>query len=132
MSNCYFLVCMDCKSGILLGKTVEAKYSDITKSTSGFSELGTNKDHWHFNYKCAVNLQHFLMLHRGHELRVLPDTVDKLARDKGFPNTWVGENNDPDPDYDRLSFLNQDVGIPDPESEMENLPNELLERLSKF
>lgn len=132
MSNCYFLVCMDCKSGILLGKTIEAQYPDITNPSVGFSEFGANKDFWEFNYECSVNLQHFMMLHRGHELRVLPDTVDKFSTEKGFPNRWVGENNDPDPDYDRLDFLNSSVGHPNPKSEAETLACDVIEKLSKF
>jgi hypothetical protein len=40
MSDSYYLVCMECKAGIHLGKTVNTRYKDIDSDTYGFSTLG--------------------------------------------------------------------------------------------
>jgi hypothetical protein len=132
MSNSYYLVCMECKTGIHLGKTVCARYKDVNKDTYGFSSLGhTSGNSWHGTEESFADLQHFLILHRTHELRVLPDTVDVYATDLGFPHSFPCEENG-DVQYSRSVFLQSDVGYPDPKKEMQNLPDDVVEKLKKF
>lgn len=131
MSNAYYLVCMDCKSGVLLGKTTFAKFG--SENTYSFDQFGFQGDEqWVQSYNNIIDVQHFMMLHRTHELRVLPDTVDRYATDIGVPHTSPGFDDDTDPLSNRLIFLDSDVGTPDPESEANNLPNELVEKLKRF
>ena len=82
---------------------------------------------------CA-EVQHFLMLHRTHELRVLSDNVEKYAKHVGFPQTFPvhEEGEGGDFRYTREAFFNTDTGCPDPEKELENLPTELVEKLKNF
>lgn len=134
MSDTYSIVCIDCKTGVELGKTVYIQYKDIEKKSLGFNLLGysDNEKSWKPNKKECSTLQHFLILHRTHELRVLPDTVDKYASFVGVPQSFPTDNDDPDPLYNRKIFLSQDVGKPEPEQEANNLPNSVIEKLKKF
>jgi hypothetical protein len=69
-------------------------------------------------------------LHRTHELRVLPDTVEKYASDIGFPQSF--------PELDRrwpenrVNFLETDVGTPDPDREATELPPDVIKVLRSF
>ncbi len=131
MSNTYYLVCMDCKTGVLLGKVVPAQYDNI--ETYGFDQLGYQEfNKWKSSYDQLINIQKSLMIHRTHELRVLPDTVDKYATDVGIPHSFPGFDDDRDPESNRLLFLSTDVGTPNPEFETNNLSEELIEKLKKF
>lgn len=44
MSAYYYLLCLDCKTGIHLGKTVYTQYEDIDQQTLGFDQLGYSGD----------------------------------------------------------------------------------------
>jgi hypothetical protein len=132
MSDSYYLVCMECKAGIHLGKTVNTRYKDIDSDTYGFSTLGhTTENGWRGSEDSFADLQHFLMKHRTHELRVLPDTVDIYAADIGFPHSFPCSD-DSDPEYSRSAFLASDVGCPSPQAEMEKLPDSVIEKLKEF
>lgn len=133
MGIVYFLVCMDCKSGVHLGKAVHTRYKSVSNPTYGFSSIGyTYEDGWRPNQEGTEELQHFLMMHRTHELRVLSERADKYAADIGFPQSWPSEGNSFDPPNDRQTFLETSAGIPDPEKEIENLPEELIRKLKTF
>ena len=58
MSVSYYLVCMHCKSGVLLGKTIPVEY--YGNDCFGFSQM-FEADDWR-------DLQQFLVAHRLHEL----------------------------------------------------------------
>ncbi len=79
-----------------------------------------------------VNVQYFLMLHRLHELRVLPDTVDMYASVDCVPSAFPTTDDDFDPIYNRKLFLSEDVGIPDPDKEAVNISDELKSKLKEF
>ena len=72
------------------------------------------------------------MLHRNHELRVLPDTVEKYAGNLGIPQSFPDDDKTADPEYNRTAFFLRDVGRPDPENEADDLPESVIERLREF
>jgi hypothetical protein len=133
MSYDYFLVCMECKTGIHLGKTVYTKYEGVDQVTLGFDLLGSTSEHaWSPSAKNCTDLQHFLILHRTHELRVLPETVGKYASELSVPHSFPTFDDDPDPEYNRIAFLSQDPGKPDPVKEGDELPEDVIKKLRIF
>lgn len=133
VSYSYFIVCMECKTGVLLGKAVYTKYKGIENLTYGFENLGlTSEASWKPDPDGCSKLQHFLMLHRNHELRVLPDTVHKYAGDLGVPQSFPCDADDADPEYNKTTFFLSDTGKPDPEKEADELPESVIERLREF
>lgn len=132
MSYSYFIVCMECKTGVLLGKSVFTRYKNSEHVTYGFENLGcTSEDGWSPYEQGCSELQHFLMLHRNHELRVLPDTAQKYAGDLDIPQSFPCAD-DSDPEYDRTAFFLKDTGVPDPEKEADELPESVIDRLREF
>ena len=135
MSSSYFLVCMECKDGVNLGKKHNRKYPIAEKCTLGFASLDFSLDVKGqpggvlLEVEC---LDHFLMLHRTHELRVLPDLADKYSTDLGFPHSFPTLDDDGSEEYSREAFLNIDLGDVDPEEDMVNLSNDVIEKLKKF
>jgi hypothetical protein len=126
---------MDCKVGVHLGKATSVRYSESYKPTYGFDALGISRGNaWEPDANGCAELQHFLMLHRTHELRVLADNVEKFAADVGFPHSFPVHDDDEGGDisYRKSTFFNSDVGTPDPEQEIETLPEALIEKLKTF
>lgn len=131
MGVTYFLTCMQCKTGLNLGKAVKTHYDGVPKQTYGFDALGhSSQGPYTPSIPHLELLQHFLMLHRTHELRVLPDTVAKYVTDIGFPQSF--------PELDRrwpesrVNFLEIDVGTPDPEREVDELAPDVVKVLRSF
>ncbi len=117
MSITYHVSCMDCNSGIHLGKIVRTHYGEIDIEALGV--LGYERDgKWHPQEGTCMILDHFLVLHRGHELRVMPE----VAARGDFPRELIFDD-------DGEEFLHRDVGCIDPHNEVANYPAELLDRL---
>lgn len=124
---------MECKTGVLLGKPVRTQYKGIQHESYGFGGLGhTFGDGWEPREHRCSELQHFMMLHRNHELRVLPDTVEKYAGDLGIPQSFPDDDKTTDQEFNRTAFFLKDTGKPDPVKEADELPPSLIERLRKF
>lgn len=133
MASYYFLVCMECRSGINLGKAVLTRYGPNQPENYGFSGLGYFEGaKWVPELDEVVNLDHFLMLHRGHELRVLPDTVQVHVTDGAFPDSWPDMDGDVDLNHDRTRFLQQVPRKPDADAELKTLSDDVIEKLSRF
>ena len=133
MGVAYFLVCMDCKSGVHLGKAVATQYDEESQTTYGFSDIGHNSGNaWMPSASTVINISHFLMLHRGHELRVLPDSVEKYASVIGFPHGWPDSDDDLDPNHSRTIFLDTEIPRPSADEDLKNLPKNLIDKLKKF
>jgi len=69
-------------------------------------------------------IQSFLIRHRLHEVRVLPDTLEKYEKkgSDGIPKDLI--------DYDRIHpFLNIPMSEPLPVEEADMLPPDLIKRL---
>lgn len=116
-----------------LGKAVSTQYYETSQETYGFSDIGHNSGNgWIPSIPVVVNIDHFLMLHRGHELRVLPDSAAKYAENIGFPHEWPDDNDDLDPRHNRSSFLDKEIPRPDSDQDLNNLSKELVERLRRF
>lgn len=130
----YFLVCMSCKNGIQLGKSIHVKYRGMPEKTYGFSLMGTQKEGiWVPDVRCCSSLQHFLMLHRAHELRVLSEHVEKYAKHStvpySFPMLDFDEN---DGEHSRYNFFSTSPSKPDPAKEADELPEDLIAKLKQF
>ncbi|WP_152032919.1 hypothetical protein [Gallaecimonas mangrovi] len=134
MSTSYFLVCMDCKTGVLLGKTVSlGKYIGCLDNIYGFSHFSARVNgEWVFEEENILNIQQFFVIHRGHELRVLPDTVEKYVENSSFPHSWPSEDNDVDERFDRVKFFEVNVSNIDPKKETEDLPIDLINKIKRF
>jgi len=133
MSSDYFLVCIDCKKGLLLGKPIRVEYPEYDVSSYGFSSIGSLKNIKEKSYEREVceNLQHFMMLHRCHELRVLPSEANIYAVHVGIPQSFPFDDG-ADPDYNRGLFFKTNTKAPDGKSETNALPEELIEKLKSF
>ena len=135
MSISYFLVCMECKDGVSLGKKQHRKYPIAEKRTLGFASLDFSLDVKDqpdgvlLNVEC---LDRFLMLHRTHELRVLPELAAKYSTDVAFPHSFPTVDDQGSEEYSRKVFLSTDLGDVDPEEDMANLSNDVIEKLKKF
>lgn len=123
MSISYFLVCMQCKSGVLLGKAVPVTYS--AESCFGFSQLGEALG------EGFLDVQQFLMAHRLHELRVLPGNVERFASDLGVPHSFPSSG-DIDGIQEREALARRTREAPNPEGDLSNLDPDLLDKLSLF
>lgn len=133
MSSSYYFVCMECKTGILLGKSIYVEYPDYDVRSYGFSSIGTfrkDKDNSYAIETCE-ELQHFMMLHRCHELRVLPSDADRYAEHLGLPNSFPCFE-DSEPGYIRENFFRSNMKAPDGKSEADALPKELVKKLKLF
>lgn len=120
MSVSYYLVCMHCKSGVLLGKAVPVEYSDT--ECFGFSQLRGGDD--------CLDLQQFLVAHRLHELRVLPENVEKFASDIGVPHSFPG--NDDGGIEERHALAEMTREPPNPDFDLEQLDQAVVEKLKWF
>ena len=124
MSYSYFLVCMKCRTGVLLGKAVRRKYEGTEAETTGFTALFFKRGGGSFDSQILDDvecLDHFLMMHRTHELRVLPDSIEKHMKGVDFPESFPVDEDSTDPSFNRLTFLNQPVGKVDPAREADEL-----------
>lgn len=84
MGISYKLVCIDCGESFHIGKSHKLQ-SEFHKIPSyGFSNIGSLDGEFSNNHKkFLIGIQHFLILHRQHELRVLPDNTVAVQ------NTWT-------------------------------------------
>lgn len=120
MSVGYYLVCMHCKSGVLLGKAAPVEYSGA--DCFGFSQLQGRDD--------CRDLQQFLVAHRLHELRVLPGSVERFASDIGVPHSFPG--NDYDGLKERQALAEMTREPPNPDFDLEQLDPVVVEQLRLF
>jgi len=128
MSYSYYLVCLDCGTSIHLGKTISVNYEDVADSKFGFASLGCSKDvSEKFLSGAWAELQHFLMVHRGHELRVVPETVQYLNSSIEFVFPTDDDTNDPL--FNRSIFFENANSKPDPIKDADNLSNDVIRRL---
>lgn len=131
MSEGYYLVCMSCKAGVVLGKSIAIRYVDFPgHELFGFSELGGGGV-WQPSVHGCADLQQFLITHRIHELRVLPESVDMYAKNEGVPHSFP-DGDFGDPEYSRAKFYTGSVERPDPILDRARITEELIEKLSEF
>lgn len=127
MSSGYYMACVDCEIGIYLSKPISISYCAGSVNTFGFAELGGDgAQDWEPSPTGTALLQHFLMLHRGHEIRVLSQHTDRFTGEVDFPKNVYDID---ETEESELNFLRLDVGIPDPYSEPETYPESLIEKL---
>ena len=126
MSYSYFLTCLDCGRSIHLGKTIGVEYSGIEGVKTGFAMLGGNNvSGWQPSKEVVEELQHFLFVHRGHELCVVPETVNNRAPEIEF--AFPTDDETSDPLFNRSSFFAQDVTKADAEDDQ--LADDVILRL---
>lgn len=128
MSFSYYLVCVDCGTSIHLGKTVAVNYKGVADSKVGFAALGDCEDAGNDCSNGAwAELQHFLMVHRGHELRVVPETVQH--RDSSIEFVFPTDDDTNDPLFNRSTFFESGNCEPDPITDANNLSDDVIRRL---
>lgn len=132
MSSGYYLICLDCNRAVLLSKPIGIRYPGQDDMTFGFSSLTSpDSDQWQPSAEGCAELQHFMMLHRTHELRVLSEHVNKHVRGD-VPGGFPSSADDPDPDYNSKVFFGTVVDPPAPETEADDLPPDLIKRLQQL
>jgi len=120
MSVGYYLVCMHCKSGVLLGKAIPVEYSGA--DCFGFSQLQRVDD--------CRDLQQFLVTHRLHELRVLPGSVERFASNIGVPHSFPGKDDDGLKERKTLAEMTRKP--PNPDFDLEQMDQLVIEKLRDF
>lgn len=120
MSVSYYLVCMHCKSGVLLGKTIPVEY--YGNDCFGFSQM--------FEADDLRDLQQFLVAHRLHELRVLPGNAEKFASGIGLPHSFPGSDEDGLKERELLAEMTRDPANPD--LDIEQIDGLVIEKLKGF
>ena len=79
MSIDYNLVCVDCGEALHFGKSQKIKSRFHHTNSFGVSAIGNaTKDFSEENQRFLIALQHFLLVHRQHELRFLPDSISEV------------------------------------------------------
>ncbi len=130
MSINYYLICMDCKEVLDIGKIIQLRSLKSGVEYYGFDGIGGLKDTNKppiLHYELIEAISFFFMKHRHHELRILPDSIGKLQATGGLSISYEAI------DYDELDiFLSQPTQKPSVLSEIENLPKEVIEKIRKL
>jgi hypothetical protein len=141
MSRDNYIVCMDCGEWLVLGKHVRIYDRRLEKTVYGFAFIsdGHNDDceqtqksteeqlHRFWRY-----LQHFMMRHRGHELRVLPYELVGPYENDLFPQYAPG---DPAGSLDYVpkeNYYLSPTGIPDQDRDAKLIPESVVRRLEEM
>ena len=141
MSRDYYTVCMDCGERFSLGKSVEIQDTRLNKGVYGFAFISDGHDdeferadpstkrmvHTSWRY-----LQHFLMRHRGHEIRVLPEALIGPYESVSFPQYAP---HDPSGSLDFVpeeNYYLSPTGLPTQEQDAKSVPQEVLNRLEEL
>lgn len=114
MSVCYSLVCFDCKVELSFGKLYdydENNHELEYPHMMGIRDWKTDEYHIDDSYFCEC-LTRFLVVHRNHELRFVPDIIDGVFEDDiGVIEEWMdGEytsSRESGKDYDPYQETNQ-------------------------
>jgi len=134
MSYNYCLICMDCKVGIDLGKTFNHVPTGSATKSFGFESVGGRTPEMNDNGDSGIYcmefidvLQLFLLKHRTHELRVLPESIQMYEEHLGggVPNSWPSSDEYQD-------YLKQDLDPPDPVLEAQSLDDGVIAKLKNF
>ncbi|MBU2713400.1 hypothetical protein [Zooshikella harenae] len=121
----YTLVCMDCGEGFSLGEAIFIKYNSVQEITYGYSAITNNDNPWSILELKAAQIQHFLMQHRLHEIRVLPQGVEKYTGSGDFPSSYLR--------YDNIKqYLATKVKKPQPDVDLNNINQCVIETLKGF
>jgi hypothetical protein len=130
MSVGYQITCVKCRTTVLLSKAIEIQYDFRENKNFGFSGLGGNCDGaWKVNKKSVAELQQFLMLHRGHEIRVLSEASERFPENDGF---LVIDPDTNEPECSEDVFFSTNSPPPDPLREVEDYEPDLVAKLKKF
>jgi hypothetical protein len=118
---------------VYLGKSTSATFAPNNLKYFGFSNIGhMSSGEWRPDGDGCARLQHFLMVHRSHELRVLPEYIEQYATEQALPSGFPTNEEDDDPDYNLIDFFKQNAGTPDPHKEADDLPLSLVDRLRRI
>ncbi|WEQ50803.1 hypothetical protein LV478_02030 (plasmid) [Komagataeibacter oboediens] len=135
MSATYYLICMDCGEVVDLGKAIKFREPKLKKEIYGFAFLNDGHDDVETSEMSPVTiltwryLEHFLMRHRGHELRVLPgDLVEKYENDY-FPVYAPGDPFGTDEYVPEESYYSSHTGKPNQEKDANSVPENVIKRL---
>ena len=125
MGISYGLTCIECGETYHLGKSHRISTRLHDKETFGFSSIGACDEPTQKHAFFLIGLQHFLLRHRQHELRVFGDNL--AVKNDGI--CWFDDFDCGD--HSLRDLLRQEIGVPNPDSESRELDPAILERLEK-
>jgi len=128
MSGSYFLSCIDCSMSILLGRPTSVKYQEFPQQKFGFAMLGSGRSGWEPFDRGVADLQQFLVIHRGHELRVIPDTIGEM--ESNADNLDGYETDQQDRLLSRMAFFQNDDAVLDAQADKYGVPATALEKFA--
>jgi len=121
MSNTYHVICVPCREVMGVGKIVDMTQSGSPRPLGFGGWRDPQSDEWPSGLSFLRLLERWLILHRGHEIRVVPDEF--LARadpDAGFHYI-----------HSAAEVMDRPVvPYPDSELDVENVPQDVISRLS--
>lgn len=134
MSYNHILVCMDCKCGLDLGRAVKSYVGEGRKPRFSYESiggayisLGQDDNEPVYDIEFVEVLQQFMLRHHMHELRVMPETIQKYESEGG--NSIL----DCLVDYeDYQEYINETFEKPNPKEECEQATDELKRKISNF
>lgn len=90
--------------------------------------LGSEQDGWKPFSRGVADLQQFLVIHRGHELRVIPDTLDDMESNSAYLNAEQSDLHGQLPS--RMTFFQKDDAVLDPQADKYRVPAATLEEFA--
>lgn len=110
-----------------LGKPIKVRYRENPQENFGFAWLGGGIGSWSPSYEGVADLQQFLVIHRGHELRVLPGSAGgaNVAIEFLFPD----DDDTTDPHFNRTAFFEHEDAVLDVELDRQRVPESVLKKL---
>lgn len=121
----YDLVCLDCREAFHLGKThcKDENYQEVGWQFSGIRIDGGGRLE---KGALFATIARFLLLHRCHEIRVLPEHTTIYDVDPDMKLKDIGE------DIPLTEFLARPVAPePDPEAEWKQIPKDVVEYMHR-
>lgn len=134
MSYNYMLVCMDCKCGLDLGRLVKSSVGSEKKKGFAYESMGgylqqlsSGGVEANYDNEFIEVLQQFMLRHHMHELRIMPETVQKYESESG-DGILDGLIN-----YESYGkFLNELPEQPSPEKEVNKISDYLIKKIREF
>ncbi|GBQ44935.1 hypothetical protein ACM0P6_12160 [Komagataeibacter sucrofermentans] len=139
MGRYYYMVCMECGEVVNLGKAVAFTDDRLAAPDPLYGFAFTTDGHQHddgdnispVTIMTWRYLEHFMMRHRGHELRVLPDLIEKYENDH-FPVYAPGDPFGTDEYLPDESYYRSPTGRPDQDRDAARVPDSVVKRLKEL
>jgi hypothetical protein len=132
--------CMDCGAWLVVGKYVRIHDARLKQDVYGFAFLSDghrddvdaiHKSAWDQLHEKWRYLDHFLMRHRGHEIRVLPEELVGRFESEVFP-VYRPEEPDVLDGTPHENYYLTPTGTPDQTRDAELAPEKVTKRLQEL